>query len=51
MGTQTEVVFRIPDTLTYWPWPRKINPHYEEVKAASDAWFRSFKAFGPKAQR
>ncbi|PBK94405.1 terpenoid synthase [Armillaria gallica] len=50
MATQSEVVFRIPDTLTYWPWPRKINPHYEEVKAASETWFRSFKAFEPRAQ-
>ncbi|KAG7441663.1 terpenoid synthase [Guyanagaster necrorhizus] len=51
MDTQSDVVFRIPDTLTYWPWPRRINPHHEEVKAASDAWFRSFKAFGQEAQR
>ncbi|PBK67981.1 terpenoid synthase [Armillaria solidipes] len=51
MDTQSEVVFRIPDTLTFWPWPRKINPHHEEVKAASDAWFQPFKAFGPEAQR
>ncbi|KAK0214402.1 hypothetical protein IW262DRAFT_1485227 [Armillaria fumosa] len=51
MGTQSEVMFRIPDTLMYWPWPRKINPHHEEVKAVSDAWFRSLKAFGPEAQR
>ncbi len=51
MDTQSEVVFRIPDTLMYWPWPRKINPHHEEVKAASDAWFRSLNAFGPEAQR
>ncbi|SJL16451.1 uncharacterized protein ARMOST_19975 [Armillaria ostoyae] len=51
MDTQSEVVFRIPDTLMYWPWPRKINPHHEEVKAVSDAWFRSLKAFGPEAQR
>ncbi|KAK0421583.1 terpenoid synthase [Armillaria borealis] len=51
MATQSEVVFRIPHTLTYWPWPRRINPHYEEVKAVSDAWFRSLKAFGPEAQR
>ncbi|SJL16467.1 uncharacterized protein ARMOST_19993 [Armillaria ostoyae] len=50
MSSQSDVVFRIPDTLTYWPWPRRINPHYEEVKAASEAWFRSFKAFGPRAQ-
>ncbi|SJL16447.1 uncharacterized protein ARMOST_19971 [Armillaria ostoyae] len=51
MSTQSDVVFRLPDTLTYWTWPRRISPHYEEVKAASDAWFLSFKAFGPKAQR
>ncbi|KAK0220880.1 terpenoid synthase [Armillaria nabsnona] len=50
MVTQPDVVFRIPDTLAYWPWPRRSNPHYEEVKAASEAWFRSFKAFGPRAQ-
>ncbi|SJL16460.1 uncharacterized protein ARMOST_19984 [Armillaria ostoyae] len=51
MATQSEVVFRISDTLMYWPWPRKINPHHEEVKAASDAWFRSLNASGPEAQR
>ncbi len=51
MGTQSNTVFRIPDTLTYWPWPRIINPHHEEVKASSEAWFRSFKAFGPESQR
>ncbi|PBK94401.1 hypothetical protein ARMGADRAFT_927672 [Armillaria gallica] len=51
MDTQSEVEFRIPDTLMYWPWPRKINPHHEKVKAASDAWFRSLNAFGPEAQR
>ncbi|KAK0501968.1 terpenoid synthase [Armillaria luteobubalina] len=51
MGTQSEVLFRIPDTLMYWPWPRKINPHHEEVKTVSDAWFRSLKAFEPEAQR
>lgn len=50
MATHSDAVFRIPNTLTYWPWPRIINPHYEEVKAASEAWFRSFKAFGPESQ-
>ena len=43
--------FRLPDTLAGWPWPRRINPHYAEVKAASAAWLESFHAFGPKAQR
>ncbi|KAK0215217.1 terpenoid synthase, partial [Armillaria nabsnona] len=50
-SSSSDVMFRLPDTLMYWPWPRRINPHYEEVKAASEAWFRSFKAFGPEAQR
>ncbi|SJL11821.1 uncharacterized protein ARMOST_15232 [Armillaria ostoyae] len=51
MSTRSDVTFRIANTLTYWPWPRRINPHYEEVKAESEAWFQSFKAFGPESQR
>ncbi|KAK0492607.1 terpenoid synthase [Armillaria luteobubalina] len=51
MVLESGVVFRIPETTTSWPWPRKINPHYEEVKAESEAWFRSFEAFTPEAQR
>ncbi|KAK0476350.1 hypothetical protein IW261DRAFT_1642056, partial [Armillaria novae-zelandiae] len=50
MAAHSDAVFRIPNTPVYWPWPRVINPHYEEVKAASEAWFRSFKAFGPESQ-
>jgi hypothetical protein len=42
--------FPIPDFLKNWPWPRKINPHYEECKADSSAWCESFGAFTPKAQ-
>ena len=42
--------YRIPDNLTDWKWPRHLNPHYPEVKAASAAWARSFGAFSPKAQ-
>ncbi|PCH36903.1 terpenoid synthase [Wolfiporia cocos MD-104 SS10] len=33
-----------------WPWPRAINPLYEEVKAESDAWFKSFKPFTRESQ-
>ncbi|KAK3344528.1 terpenoid synthase [Lasiosphaeria hispida] len=40
----------IPDTLALWPWPRAINPYYEECKAESDAWIQSFNVFNPKAQ-
>lgn len=43
--------FRLPDTLATWPWPRRVNPHYAEVKAASAAWLESFHAFSPKAQK
>ena len=40
----------LPDTLATWPWSRSINPHYEEVKAESAAWFRSYKAFSTQSQ-
>jgi hypothetical protein len=42
--------YYIPDILENWKWPRVINPHFQEVKAASAAWARSFGAFSPKAQ-
>ncbi|KAH7928468.1 terpenoid synthase [Leucogyrophana mollusca] len=50
MPTETKM-FHLPDTMATWPWPRVINPHFEEVKAASDGWFRSLKAFSPKSQK
>ncbi|KAG2099845.1 terpenoid synthase [Suillus discolor] len=40
----------LPDTMVNWPWPRTINPHYEDVKAEVDASFRDFKALSPKSQ-
>ncbi|KAJ7125817.1 terpenoid synthase [Mycena crocata] len=43
--------FIFPDTIAGWPWLRRINPHFEAVKVESEAWFRTFKAFGPKAQK
>lgn len=39
----------LPETMANWPWPRAINPHYEQIKAESNAWFYSFKAFTPKS--
>ena len=42
--------YYMPDTLESWKWPRPLDPHYIEVKAASKAWLRSFEAFGPRAQ-
>ena len=40
----------LPDTMANWPWLLAINPHYEEIKADSDAWFESFKAYNPRSQ-
>jgi hypothetical protein len=35
-------VFHIPDTLTNWPWPRRMNPRYGKVKANLDEWIKRF---------
>jgi len=33
----------IPNTLARWPWPRRLNEYYPELKAF--AWVARFKAF------
>ncbi|KAI0290411.1 isoprenoid synthase domain-containing protein [Multifurca ochricompacta] len=43
--------FHIPNVLENWKWPRRINPHYLEVKAETAAWMRSFGASAPKSRR
>ena len=43
--------YRLPDTFSTWPWPRRVNPHAEEVIAKSADWLRTFHAFGPESQR
>ncbi|KAI6163689.1 terpenoid synthase [Pisolithus thermaeus] len=35
--------------MANWPWPRRISPFFEGVKAESDEWFRSFNALSPKS--
>jgi hypothetical protein len=40
----------LPDTMINWPWPRTINPHFEDVKAEVGASFRDFKALSPESQ-
>jgi Delta6-protoilludene synthase len=40
----------LPETMKNWPWKRAINPHYEEVTAESNTWFKSFKPFNEKSQ-
>ncbi|KAG2118311.1 isoprenoid synthase domain-containing protein [Suillus clintonianus] len=40
----------LPDIMINWPWPRAINPHFEDVKIEADASFRDFKALSPESQ-
>lgn len=47
---RTQKYLYLPDTMANWPWPRKINPYYEEVTAESNAWFKTFKPFTPESQ-
>ncbi|EJD48009.1 terpenoid synthase [Auricularia subglabra TFB-10046 SS5] len=44
------IVFSLPDPLSDWPWPRRLNDAYARAKAASSAWVTGYNAFGPKAQ-
>ncbi|KAH9884940.1 isoprenoid synthase domain-containing protein [Cubamyces lactineus] len=40
----------IPELLAHWPWPRAINPLYQEVSEEANHWFKSFKLFTPESQ-
>ncbi|KAF8514328.1 terpenoid synthase [Hysterangium stoloniferum] len=45
-------MFRLPRTLNdEWPWQREVNPHYEEVKIETEAWFQTFGPFGTKIEK
>ncbi|KAI0273275.1 terpenoid synthase [Russula aff. rugulosa BPL654] len=43
--------FRLPDLVAQWPWPRKLNQHYQEAKSESGKWLRDFEALDTKSQR
>jgi hypothetical protein len=43
--------FSLPDPLAQWPWPRKLNQYYAEVKPESDKWIHGFEALDAKSQR
>jgi hypothetical protein len=34
-----------PNFLKDWPWPRRLNTHYEQARADNFKWFASFGAF------
>ncbi|KAJ7797223.1 terpenoid synthase [Mycena olivaceomarginata] len=44
------MTFHLPNTLIKWPYPRQINPFYDEIKRESSSWLEGFNAFSPKAQ-
>lgn len=51
LPAMTAVTFlTFPDTLSSWPWPRTLNPHYAKAKAASDKWLAAFHCLDPQAQ-
>jgi hypothetical protein len=43
-------IIYLPDTMTNWPWPRSINPHFEAVECEVDASFRDFKSLSSESQ-
>ncbi|KAI9447578.1 terpenoid synthase [Lactarius indigo] len=42
--------YYIPKTLENWKWPRRVNPHYNEVKEETAAWIKSSGVLSPKAE-
>ena len=46
---QPEILY-LPKTMQDWPWPRVINPHFEEVTREANTWFRSFKPLNERSQ-
>ena len=50
MSNNSVKILYIPDTMSTWPWARKLNPLYEEVDAESIAWMESFKPYTPESQ-
>ncbi|KAF9458118.1 isoprenoid synthase domain-containing protein [Collybia nuda] len=42
-------IFHIPDTLEKWPWPARISPHIDVVKADLAALMKGYPKLEPKA--
>ncbi|KAF8268453.1 terpenoid synthase [Lactarius quietus] len=43
--------FYLPDPLAQWPWKRELNPNYEQVKPASEAWVHNLQLLDAKSQK
>ena len=42
--------YNLPDPLSDWPWEDPVNEHYEEAKAESASWVKSFAYLSPEAE-
>jgi hypothetical protein len=48
-SVMTEI--RLPDALASWPFPRRINRYYDEVKAEAERWIHDLNVLEPKTQK
>lgn len=44
-------VLTLPDFQADWNWPRRLNPHTDEIRQESSDWAASFGAFSARAQK
>ena len=51
LHTPILTMFRLPRIHQDWPWPRQINPHYEEIKGKSLAWCLTFPEMDAKVAK
>lgn len=44
-------VYRIPDTLTNWPWPARIGPHIDKINADLNVFVKGYPQLEGKASK
>ena len=49
MSDDKDKIVYVPDTMSDWPWPAKLNPLCDEVEAESIAWLTSLKLHTPES--
>ena len=49
MSDDEDKIVYVPDTMSDWPWPAKLNPLCDEVEAESIAWLTSLKLHTPES--
>lgn len=43
--------FILPDLLSKWPWPRRINPHYDACRDRAQTWIKDLEVLPPAVER